>query len=162
MLALELRVLFLSRLLLLLLHSVFLSFVLCAGLFRGVGFSLAWLRFWFGVRFLLAMTMIIGGLGLGRVFGFRFGLGLGLNLRPEYTLFEQVHVFEQRDRPELHVVALEDVESGQAAQLGLECRRAVLFAADDHHFLPARDSPAVTRVFLDDLVHLDQRFFRHG
>jgi len=163
-LALELRVLFLGWLLLL--HSVFLRFALRAGLFRGVGFSLAWLRFWFGVRFLLAMTMIIGGLGLGfslgRVFGFLFGLGLRLGLRPEHTLFEQVHVFEQRDRPELHVVALEDVESGQAAQLGLECRRALLFAADDHHFLPARDSPAVTRVFLDDLVHLDQRFFGHG
>lgn len=46
---------------------------------------------------------------------FFFGLG------SEDTLFERVQVFEQRYCFELDVFALEDVESGQAPQLVLEC-----------------------------------------
>lgn len=64
-------------------------------------------------------------------------------------------MFEQRDCFELDVVALEDVESGQAPQLVLERGRPLLFATDDHHFLPARGTPAVSCVSPDDLVHLD-------
>lgn len=87
---------------------------------------------------------------------------LRFRLGSENTLLKRVEVFEQRNWLELDVVALEDVEAGQAPQLALERGRALLLAVDDHHLLPPRGTSTVSRVFPDHLVHLDQRFFRHG
>lgn len=61
---------------------------------------------------------------------------LRFRLGSENTLLKRVEVFEQRNWLELDVVALEDVEAGQASQLVLERGRTLLLAVDHYHLLP--------------------------
>ena len=93
-------------------------------------------------------------------FGYGVWLRLGLGRNPEHAFFEHIDVLQQRGRTELEVVAVENVEAGEAAEFVFERAGGLVFVGNGQHFDALGVAPAVLAVFPDDFVHLGQGLLR--